>query len=202
MNIVLMGPPGSGKGTQAERLAAGLGVKHLAMGDLLRAEVDQGSELGTRVADVMARGELVSDALIFELMGPRLLAAAARTGYLLDGFPRSTGQAEELQRLGAPPDLVITLDVPDAVLIKRILHRVETEDRTDDNAEVIATRLQVFASTTRPVLDFYRRLGLLRVVDGLGTPDAVAASILAVLRGEGSLPEPASTVGSGGRSDS
>jgi adenylate kinase len=103
MNIVLMGPPGSGKGTQAERLAEERGLEHLAMGDLLRAEVERGSELGTRVADVMARGELVPDALIIELMGPQILTAAGRTGYLLDGFPRSTGQAEELLRLGAPP---------------------------------------------------------------------------------------------------
>lgn len=125
-------------------------------------KLSQGSEIGTRVADVMARGELVPDALIIELMGPRILAAAARTGYLLDGFPRSTGQAEELLRLGAPPDLVIALDVSDAVLIDRILHRAQTENRTDDTAEVIAKRLQVFASSTRPVLDFFRHRGLLR----------------------------------------
>jgi adenylate kinase len=201
MNILLMGPPGSGKGTQAQRLAAELGIEHLAMGDLLRAEVDQGTELGARVEDVMASGELVSDALIFELMGPRLLAAAAPTGYLLDGFPRSTGQAEELQRLGAPPDLVITLDVPEAVLANRILDRAKTEARSDDNADVIATRLRVFASTTSPVLDFYRRRGLLRVVDGIGTPDAVSASILAVLRDEVNPSEPVSAVGSSSKSD-
>jgi adenylate kinase len=188
MNIVLMGPPGSGKGTQAERLAEERGLEHLAMGDLLRAEVERGSELGTRVADVMARGELVPDALIIELMGPQILTAAGRTGYLLDGFPRSTGQAEELLRLGAPPDLVLALDVPDAVLIDRILHRAQTENRTDDTAEVIAKRLQVFASSTRPVLDFFHHRGLLRVVAGLGTPDAVAASILAILHGQVSPP--------------
>jgi adenylate kinase len=191
MNIVLIGPPGSGKGTQADRLAGELGVEHLAMGDLLRTEVEQGSELGARVADIMAHGELVPDTLIVELMGPRILAAAARTGYLPDGFPARPDRPSELLRLGAPPDVVIALDVPVAVLIDRILQRAQTENRTDDNADVIRKRLQVFASSTRPVLDFFRHRGLLRVADGRGTPSAVAASILAVLRGKVSPSEPA-----------
>jgi adenylate kinase len=180
VNIVLMGPPGSGKGTQAQRLCVELGLEHLSVGELLRSEVEHGGELGARITDLMAGGDLVPDALVVERIGPRILTAAANSGYLLDGFPRSTGQAEQLLQLGAPPDLVISLQVPDAVLTERLLRRAQRENRADDNAEVIAKRLRLFAFTTRPVLGFFGQRGLLRVVDGLGTPDAVAASILAL----------------------
>ena len=179
VNIVLMGPPGSGKGTQATRVGAKLGLEHLAMGELLRSEVEHGSELGARIADLVADGGLVPDAVVLELIGPRILSAAATSGYLLDGFPRSTGQAQQLLELGAPPQLVISLQVPDAVLTERLLRRAQRENRADDNAQVITKRLRLFASTTRPVLEFFAQRGLLRVVDGLDTPDAVAASILA-----------------------
>jgi adenylate kinase len=184
VNIVLMGPPGSGKGTQAVRLANEVGAEHLAMGDLLRAEVAAGSELGIRVRSIMARGELVSDDVIFALMGRRILGAAGHGGYLLDGFPRSVEQAEELMRLGAEPDIVVALDVSEDVLISRILLRGQHQNRADDTPEVIAHRLRVYAATTRPVLDYFGARGLLRTLDADAAPDAVASSILQLVHGK------------------
>lgn len=185
MNLLLIGPPGSGKGTQGERLALRLGVEHIAAGDLLRAEVDAQTPLGRQVARMMGRGDLVPDAVILGLLMPRVLAAAEGNGYVLDGFPRSLEQAVEARKLaaqaGAGPDAVIYLDAPREELIRRILARAEVEGRADDNPRTVRKRLEVFDAATHPLVDHYRGRGLLHVVDASLGADAVTAQILAAL---------------------
>lgn len=185
MNLLLIGPPGSGKGTQGDRLAAKLGLEHLAAGDLLRAEVAQQTPLGRQVAGIMERGELVPDVVILSLLMPRVLAAAEGNGYLLDGFPRSVEQAREARKLaeqaGASPDAVIYLDAPREELIRRILARAEVEGRADDNPETVENRLRVFDEATAPLVDYYRDRGLLHVIDAAQHEDEVTADILGEL---------------------
>jgi len=185
MNVLLIGPPGSGKGTQGERLAERLGIEHLAAGDLLRDEVAKGTPLGTRVSDIMSRGELVPDTVILSLLMPRVLAANDARGYLLDGFPRSVDQAVEARKLAdlaeAAPDAVIYLDAPREVLVRRILARAEVEGRADDNPETVANRLRVFDDATLPLIDYYRERGLLHVINADQHEDEVTADILKAL---------------------
>src|SRR3954451_14932777 len=185
MNVLLIGPPGSGKGTQGQRLAERLGLEHLAAGDLLRAEVDHETPLGRRVAAIMQRGELVPDAVILSLLMPRVLKAADTCGYLLDGFPRSVEQAREARQLatqaGAGPNAVIYLDAPRDELIRRILARAEKEGRADDNPHTVENRLRVFEEATAPLVDHYRERGLLHVVNADQDEDAVTAEILETL---------------------
>jgi adenylate kinase len=185
MKLLLIGPPGSGKGTQGERLSQRLGVDHIAAGDLLRAEVDAQTPLGRQVAGMMGRGDLVPDAVILSLLMPRVLAAAEGSGYVLDGFPRSVEQALEARKLaeqaGAGPDGVIYLDAPREELIRRILARAEVEGRADDNPQTVRKRLEVFDEATHPLVDYYRGRGLLYVVDASVGADAVTAQILAAL---------------------
>jgi len=185
MNVLLIGPPGSGKGTQGERLAQRLGIEHLAAGDLLRAEVAKGTPLGKRVADLMRRGELVPDAVIISLLMPRILAANDAHGYLLDGFPRSVEQAVEARKLAelatAGPDAVIYLDAPRDELVRRILARAEIEGRADDNPATVENRLRVFDEATRPLVEHYRGRGLLHVVNADQHEDEVTQDILAAL---------------------
>jgi adenylate kinase len=185
MNVLLIGPPGSGKGTQGERLAARLGLEHLAAGDLLRAEVHSDTPLGRRIAAIMQQGELVPDTVILSLLMPRVLAAADANGYLLDGFPRSVEQAVEARKLAeladASPDAVIYLDAPREELVRRILARAEVEGRADDNPQTVANRLRVFDEATRPLVDYYRDRGLLHVIDADQHEDAVTNDILKAL---------------------
>jgi adenylate kinase len=185
VNVLLIGPPGSGKGTQGDRLAARLGLEHIAAGDLLRAEVNGATPLGRQVADLLAKGELVPDVVILSLLMPRVLEAAEANGYLLDGFPRSVEQAVEARKLaeraGAGPDAVIYLDAPREELVRRILHRAAIEGRADDNPETVANRLQVFDEATLPLVEYYRGRGLLHVIDANQDADDVTAAILAAL---------------------
>lgn len=187
MNVLLIGPPGSGKGTQGERLSQRLGLEHIAAGDLLRAEVDEQTPLGQQASAFMQRGDLVPDSVIVALLMPKVLAAAEQDGYLLDGFPRSLEQAVEARKLaeqaGAAPGAVIYLDAPRAELVRRILARAELEGRSDDNPETVANRLEVFDEATHPLVDYYRDRGLLHVVDANRHEDEVTAEILAALGG-------------------
>jgi adenylate kinase len=185
MNVLLIGPPGSGKGTQGERLAERLGLEHLAAGDLLRTEVDNGTPLGNRVAEMMRKGELVPDTVIISLLMPRVLAASEAKGYLLDGFPRSVDQAVEARKLAeladAGPDAVIYLDAPRQELVRRIVARAEIEGRADDNLETVTNRLRVFDEATRPLVDHYRQRGLLHIVNADQHEDEVTEEILRAL---------------------
>lgn len=187
MNVLLIGPPGSGKGTQGERLAARLGLEHLAAGDLLRAEVTGATPLGKRVESIMQKGDLVPDAVIISLLMPRVLAASEANGYLLDGFPRSVEQAVEARKLAeladAGPDAVVYLDAPREELVRRILARAETEGRSDDNPETVTNRLRIFDEATRPLVEYYRERGLLHVVNADQDEDDVTKEILKALDG-------------------
>ncbi len=177
--LLFLGPPGAGKGTQAELLAERHGLLHLSTGDLLRAEVKAGTALGQEAEAVMARGELVSDALVLAIVRSRLEGHTG--GWLLDGFPRNLAQAEALDDLLAELDQrierVLLLELEDGVLIQRLLSR----GRADDNEAVIRNRLVVYQEQTAPLIDHYRQLGLLCSVEASGTVEAIAERIVASL---------------------
>jgi adenylate kinase len=185
MNVLLIGPPGSGKGTQGERLAAQLGLVHISSGDLLRAEVQAGTTIGRKVSALMQAGDLVPDIVIMALLLRPVVEAAEGPGYLLDGFPRSVEQAELVRSAasgaGVAPDAVIYLDVPREELVRRILARAEIEGRADDNPETVRARLKVFDEATLPLVDHYRERGLLHVINADQDADAVTAEIVAAL---------------------
>lgn len=182
MRLLLLGAPGSGKGTQAARLKDSLGVPHISTGDLLRAEVAAGSKLGLEAKEVMARGELVSDAILLGMLEDRFSRADTGNGFILDGYPRNLAQAGALdallERIGRPMDFAVQLDVPAELLVDRIAGRAKAEGRADDNPESVRKRLQVYESQTAPVIDFYRQHGQLTVVDGVGGQDEVFTRII------------------------
>ena len=185
MRLLLIGPPGCGKGTQGARIAARYGVEHIAAGDILRAEVAAGSALGTEMSTYMRAGELVPDDVILDVVMPRWLAAAESTGYVLDGFPRSLRQASEARAIAEAQDSAVRravfLDVPYDDLIERLVLRAGIEGRPDDTPQVIARRLDVFTEATSPLLDFYRERGILHTLDGTPAADDVTQAIIAVL---------------------
>ena len=182
MRLLLLGAPGSGKGTQAARLKDSLGVPHISTGDLLRAEVAAGSKLGLEAREVMARGELVSDAILLGMLEDRFSRADTADGFILDGYPRNLAQAAALDallaRIGRPMDFAVQLEVPSELLVERIAGRAKAEGRADDNPDSVRKRLQVYADQTAPVIDFYRQHGQLTVVDGVGGLDEVFTRIL------------------------
>ena len=185
MRLVLLGPPGSGKGTQAARLKDELQIPHISTGDLLRAEVAAGSELGLQAKEVMARGELVSDEILLGMIRSRLSREDVANGFILDGYPRNVAQANALDALlasiGQPLQAVVQLDVANELLVERIAGRAKAEGREDDNPESVRKRLQVYSDSTAPVIGFYESRGVLAKVDGVGTLDEVFARILAAL---------------------
>jgi adenylate kinase len=183
--LLLLGPPGSGKGTQGALLVERLGIPRISTGDMLRAAVEAGTPVGRQAQSTMARGELVPDSLVIALAEERLRHADARDGFVLDGFPRTASQAEALDRLldrlGTQLDACLALNVPEQVVIERLLKRANLEGRADDTEETIRNRMRVYREQTRPLLDHYRRKGVLREVDGLGTIEDVAQRIQEVL---------------------
>lgn len=182
MRLVLLGPPGSGKGTQAARLKDHLQVPHISTGDLLRAEVAAGSKLGLEAKEVMARGELVSDAILLGMLEDRFSRPDTANGFILDGYPRNLAQADALgqllERIGQNFDAAVQLDVPTDLLVDRIAGRAKAEGRADDSPESVRTRLKVYDDQTAPVIDFYRQKGQLTVIDGVGDLDDVFARII------------------------
>jgi adenylate kinase len=181
--LLFLGPPGAGKGTQAQKLAAARGLLHLSTGDLLRGEVAAGTALGQEAEAVMARGELVSDSLVLAIVRSRLeqQAAAGGGGWLLDGFPRNVPQADALatllDELGQQIELVVLMELDDGVLLQRLLSR----GRADDNEAVIRHRLEVYREQTAPLIRYYREAGLLQAVEADGTVEEIAERIGALL---------------------
>jgi len=182
MRLVLLGAPGSGKGTQAARLKEYLKVPHISTGDLLRAEVTAGSALGREAEAVMARGELVSDDILLGMLKDRFSRDDTRAGFILDGYPRNLAQAAALDALmvdlGQPFDAAVQLAVDNELLIERLAGRAKAEGRADDSPESVRKRLTVYDDQTAPVIEFYRGQGQLSVVDGVGTLDDVFARIV------------------------
>lgn len=185
MYVLLIGPPGAGKGTQARRLVKVLQIAHLSTGDMLREVCQRGGALGKEVADCLSQGRLLSDELVVDIVRNRLAASDCRRGCLLDGFPRTLDQAEALdgllqERRGAL-DMAIELRADEAELTRRMLQRAQLEGRSDDCPETIRRRLQVYRLQTAPLLKFYARRGQLQTVDGLGAPDEVFERIMGCL---------------------
>jgi len=181
MRLVFIGPPGAGKGTQAERLIAKYHPAHLSTGDMLRAARDAKTEIGVKADEFMSKGALVPDDVIISIIKERLAADDCATGFLLDGFPRTIAQAEALDEMlknqNTPLDIVLELRVPEDELFTRLAGR----GRADDTPEAIRNRLVGYTNQTSPLLDYYAQKGLLQTVDGLGTIDEIFSRIEAIL---------------------
>src|ERR1700742_2509560 len=191
MRLILLGPPGAGKGTQAQRLVAKHGIVQLSTGDMLRAAVAAGTPVGLKARDIMDRGDLVPDDVVVAIVSDRIDQPDAKSGFILDGFPRTTAQAEALDRMlrekGLTLDGVVELKVDEGMLIRRIEARIaETLARgeplrKEDDPEVLKGRLGVYRNQTAPLIDFYREKGSLRTVDGMAPIDDVTMAINFIL---------------------
>ncbi|HEX7775335.1 MAG TPA: adenylate kinase [Parvibaculum sp.] len=188
MKLILLGPPGAGKGTQAERLQKTYGLVQLSTGDMLRAAVKAGTAVGKQADEIMKRGDLVPDAIVVGIISDRIDQPDARQGYILDGFPRNVAQAEALDKMlagkGSKLDAVVELEVDDKILLSRIEGRAAQTaggPRADDNAEALAKRLKVYHEQTAPLVAYYRARGVLKGVDGMKDIDDVTRQIEAVL---------------------
>lgn len=177
MLIVFIGPPGAGKGTQAKRLLAYLGIAHLSTGDLLREAKTQGTSLGMLAAQYMDHGRLVPDPLVLTMVGERLQEPQFAAGCMFDGFPRTLAQARALDEFlvqrGTPLDVALELRADENELVTRMLKRATAERRVDDNPQTIAHRMEVYHQETSPLIDYYRFKGILAVIDAMGSPDEV-----------------------------
>lgn len=187
--LLIIGPQGSGKGTQGVRVAEAFGIPAVSTGDVFRANVKDGTELGLQVQAIIDAGDLVPDVLTSAIVRDRLSQDDAATGFLLDGYPRNLGQVADLDAFlderGEPLTAVIELSVPRDESIQRLTLRAAQQGRTDDNAESISKRLGIYESETAPILDVYRSRGIAFEVDGIGSLDEVYARIIAALAARG-----------------
>ncbi|MBU0613762.1 nucleoside monophosphate kinase [Patescibacteria group bacterium] len=170
--ILILGPQGSGKGTQAERLAVKLNIPALSMGSLLREETASGSELGNELKAVIDRGELVSDEDALKILKRRLKKEDAQNGYILDGYPRNFDQYHTYKVYDEPTD-VLVIDVPREESMKRIISRAKIEHRSDDTSEAVEKRLRIYEESTQPIIDEYKKSGIVKFIDGVGTRDEI-----------------------------
>jgi adenylate kinase len=181
LNVLLLGIQGSGKGTQARRIAAEYGIPHVSTGEMLRSEIDRETEFGREVDEILARGDLVPDEKMIELIRSRLTQPDTAEGFVLDGFPRTMGQAETLDELldeiGKPLSIIFELQVPDEVARERLLQRASEEGRADDSPEAIDRRIDLYHRETEPIVSHYRGRGNLVGIHGTGTVDEVFAEI-------------------------
>ena len=185
MRLIILGPPGAGKGTQASRIAGKLGIPAISTGDIFRANIKDETELGLQVKEILASGGYVSDEVTNAIVADRLAQEDCVPGFLLDGYPRTLAQVDALDAMlaerGAALDRVLELTVDDEVVVSRLLKRAQVEGRSDDTEEVIRERMAIDHRETKPLSDTYRERGLLVDVDGLGEVDDVTQRILAAL---------------------
>ncbi len=186
MRLVLLGAPGSGKGTQAAILKDELGIVHISTGDLLRGAVDAGTELGKLAGEIMARGDLVPDDVMLGIIRDRLGEDDVKTGFILDGYPRNLDQAKALDKLlgelEQPVDEAIQIDVDPEQIVQRLAKRAEEQGRADDDADAVRHRLNVYEEQTAPVVDYYAEQGKLSQVYGVGSIEDISGRILGVLK--------------------
>lgn len=184
--LILFGPPGAGKGTQAAKIAGEFDWVHISTGDILRAEVSQGTPLGLKVKAVMDAGHLVSDDLLIEIMKSVFQKHDNAKGFVLDGFPRTINQASELdrmlQKLGHNVSMVLALDVNEEELVKRLLNRAIEQGRVDDSEEIVRHRLRQYHQHTKPVIDYYSSRNIFQVVQGIGGIDDIFQTLCNQIR--------------------
>lgn len=178
LNLILFGPPGSGKGTQAERLEEAYNLVHISTGVLFRSEMDEGTELGIKANEYMSRGELVPDEVTIGMLKNKMLSHADAEGFIFDGFPRTAPQAEALDQLlkemGQQIDALIMLDVPEDEIVKRIVLRGKDSNRPDDSdPEIVRKRFQVYQNKTAPIYDYYNEKGIAFKINGMGSIDDI-----------------------------
>ncbi|MDB5473293.1 MAG: adenylate kinase [Devosia sp.] len=185
MRLILLGPPGAGKGTQAKVLVEAFGIPQLSTGDILRSAIAARTPMGLAAKAVMDRGDLVSNDIVNGIVSDRLDEADCENGFILDGFPRTIGQAEALDEMlsskGMQLDAVVEMTADADVLVSRVVNRAKESNRPDDNPEVIRKRLDVYKKDTAPLVDYYRKQGLVRTVDGMAPVDQVTGAIKAAI---------------------
>jgi adenylate kinase len=185
MRLILLGPPGAGKGTQAKILIEAYGIPQLSTGDILRSAIQDKTPMGLAAKEVMDRGDLVSNDIVNGIVSDRLDAEDCKGGFILDGFPRTIVQAEALDAMlkdkGMELDAVIEMTADADTLVSRVIHRAKESNRPDDNPDVIRKRLDVYKNDTAPLVDYYRKHGLVTTVDGMAPVEAVTAAIKAAI---------------------
>ena len=183
--LLVLGPPGAGKGTQAQRLVTKLGIPQISTGDMLRTAVAAGTEVGRAAKEIMARGDLVPDSIVIGVAEERLARPDAQQGFILDGFPRTAGQAAALDRLldglGTPLERCLAIEVDIEELVSRLLKRAQLEGRSDDNETTIRNRMEVYARQTAPLVAHYEAQGIVRRIDGTGGIETVAERVAEAL---------------------